>query len=93
MKRVITFLLIFIIVFSCTGCKAYNDHFDNMYREYIESFDFKIIKKLGSYGDYRAFLAYDTRTNVEYIVTVGNGSNGFCPYYDKDGNVVIYGGK
>lgn len=93
MKRFIIFLSILAFAFSLAACEAYDNHFDNMYQEYIESFGFKIIEKIGSCGDYRGFLVYDTRTNVEYIATVGNGSNGFCPYYGKDGNVVIYGGK
>lgn len=70
-----------------------NDYRDRSAERYIKSVGFESIEKLSEFGDYRTYLTYDTRTNVEYIVTFGNGSNGFCPYYDKDGNVVIYGGK
>lgn len=96
MKRFIAILLVLVIVFSCAGCADHNceeDSRDRVARRYIESVGFEIIEKLSEFGDYRTFLTYDTRTNVEYIVTFGNGSNGFCPYYGKDGNVVIYGGK
>ena len=93
MKRFIVIALIVVLAFSCTACKSYHEHFDNMYQDHIESFGFKIIEKLGTWGDYRSFLVYDTRTNVEYIVTIGNGSDGFCPYYDKNGSVAIYGGE
>ena len=93
MKQIIAILLVLIIVFGCVGCTAYNEHFDNMAQEYIESAGFKVIEKFGNFGDYRTYLAYDSRTNVEYIVTFGNGTNGFCPYYDEHGNVVIYKGE
>jgi hypothetical protein len=96
MKRFIAFLLILVIVFSCVGCTEHDcekDYRDRSAERYIKSVGFESIEKLSEFGDYRTYLTYDTRTNVEYIVTFGNGSNGFCPYYGKDGNVIIYGGK
>lgn len=96
MKRIIAILLVAVIVFGCVACADHDweeDYRDNTARRYINSVGFEIIEKLSEFGDYRTFLTYDTRTKVEYIVTFGNGTNGFYPYYDKDGNVVIYGGK
>ena len=93
MKRFIALMLVLVIVFTCVGCAEHDceeDYRDKSAKRYIESSGFEVIEKIGTHGDYRVFLAYDTRTNVEYIVTVGAGSNGFCPYYGKDGNVVIY---
>lgn len=90
MKRFIAILLVLVIVFSCAGCKSYAEFRDEAYTRYITKSGFEVIEQICTYGDYHVFLAYDTRTNVEYIVTIGAGSNGFCPYYDKDGNVVIY---
>ena len=93
MKKIIAVVLVLIVIIVCTGCAKYEAHFDNMAIEYIHSAGFEFIEKMGNFGDYRTYLAYDTRTNVEYIVTFGNGTNGFCPYYDEYGNIAIYGGK
>lgn len=93
MKRFIALMLVLLMCISLVGCKSATEYRDDACAKYITKSGFEVIEKICTYGDYRVFLAYDTRTNVEYIVSVGNGSNGFCPYYGKDGNVVIYGGK
>ena len=52
---------------------------------------FSVIKRLDCNAT-NIYLVYDTVTNVEYIVEFGNGNVSFCPYYDANGNVSIYGG-
>ena len=93
MKRLCMLLLIISMLFIFTACGAIDDLRTNQAEDILNPSGFEIVEKLGKKGtDYYVFLVYDTTTKVEYIFTYGNGTNGFCPYYDENGNVVIYEG-
>lgn len=91
MKRFIALILVLLMCISLVACSENYDKWDN---DQIEAYGFVTIDQLGRYGESACYLVYDPITKVEYIVTSGSYNNfSFCPYYGKDGNVVIYGGK
>ena len=57
----------------------------------FEDMGFSIIRKLDC-SEADVYLVYDDATKVEYLAEIGYGNISFCPYYDADGNVSIYGG-
>ena len=78
MRRFIALMLVLVIVFSCVGCGSFPTE-----RCFVEI------------GEYRCNcghhinLVFDPVTKVEYFEFGG----ALCPRYDKNGNVVVYGGK
>lgn len=95
MKRFIAIILFILTLFIFIGCDAKTGTTDYGADEnYIESFGFEIIDRIGNYGDRKVYLVYDTRTNVEYILIHDeyNHTDSLCPYYDETGNVAIYTG-
>ena len=90
MKRFSALVIAVIMLFVFTACSSVNEFRTEQARDYINQAGFEIISTLNRYGDYYIFLVYDTTTKVEYILTWGAGSNGFCPYYDENGSLVFY---
>ena len=90
MKKIIAIVLV-VYMFCCfTGCAKLADH---QTEAFVTGSGFVVIEEFGRYGDTRTYLVYDPNTKVEYIVYHGTyHSTSICPYYDSDGNVVIYEG-
>jgi hypothetical protein len=94
MKRLIAVLLIVIMCVGFSACGTYYASLDEYDDNELKIYGFVIIKQLGRYGESACYLVYDSVTKVEYIVCQGSYSNlSVCPYYDENGNIVIYGGK
>lgn len=92
-------IAVVIILFVAIGLVVISDPtisfkigFEKAITEKIENMGFSVIKRLDCDAS-NIYLVYDTVTNVEYIVEFGNGNVSFCPYYDTNGNVSIYGGE
>ena len=92
MKRFIAILLITIMLFVFAGCESYEQMVYESVTEYASEAGFEVIEMLGNHSDYRIYLIYDVDTKAEYLLTWGNGTHGFCPYYDSNGNVAFYKG-
>ena len=91
MKKILIFILIFILFFALTGCsKRYAN--DNGQTFEVEA-NFYIIKALYSGPGYDVRLCYDPETKVMYymIGTNSNYSFGVSPYYLSNGELGIYG--
>jgi hypothetical protein len=77
------------MIFCFTGC----NYKDDVTTELLEESGFEIIDKIGHYGDVSIYLVYHSETKVEYIFVNGYCETSLCPYYDDNGNIVIYKGE
>ena len=93
MKILFTLFFIFIIMFCLVACNVADDIDDKATEKYAENTGFVIIKKLGECGDTCTYLVYDAETKVEYILIDGYCETSLCPYFDENGDVVIYKGE
>lgn len=92
MKRIIAVLLLVFMLCTLTACGSIDELRKSQAEEYANSAGFEIVKELNRWADYYIFLVYDRNTHVEYILTWGGGTAGFCPYYDENGDVAFYKG-
>ena len=94
MKKILTFILIFLFIFALTGCASKKIAlYDG--RTVGTIANFYIIKELypSSFGTYAVKLCYDPDTKVMYYVigTEASYSFGVSPYYLSNGELGIYG--
>ena len=90
MKKIIAIVLVVSILCCFTGCSGVTD---NLRAEEVSESGFVLIEEFGSFGSSRTYLVYDPNTLVEYLYyTADYGSTSICPYYNSNGNVVIYEG-
>ena len=96
MKNIIICFAIILVIFI--GLTVISDpsislklKVDEINTKNFEGMGFSIIKKL-DYTKVDVYLVYDNVTKVEYLAEIGYGNISFCPYYDANGNVSIYGG-
>lgn len=94
MKKILTFILIFLFVLALTGCAPRKIALSNG-QTVNTTANFYIIKELypSSFGTYAVKLCYDPDTKVMYYVigTEASYSFGVSPYYLSNGELGIYG--
>ena len=91
MKKIIAIVLVVCMLWCFAGCSEVTD---NIRANKVSELGFVLIEEFGSYGSSRTYLVYDPNTMVEYLFyTADYDSISMCPYYDSDGNVVIYKGE
>ena len=90
MKKLLAILCLIIMIFCFVGCASEKD---SIVESINEDTCFVVIEEIGHYGDRYMYLVYDEKTKVEYIHTTGYNETSFCPYYDENGEVVIYKGE
>lgn len=78
MKKIIAFILVLILVFSCAACKSVDD-------EHV----FVKIDEYRTHHGYAVWLVYDPETKVEYFMR----GDLMCPRYDENGNISFYKGE
>lgn len=98
MKKLLAVLCLIGMIFFLVGCDTSNEQNvetiqDKVANEFIVDMGFVIIEKMGEFGDTCVYLVYDAETKVEYMLTEGYCETSFCPYYDENGEVVIYKGE
>lgn len=94
MKKILTFILIFLLVLALTGCAPKKIVLDN--GQTVETIaNFYVIKELHPRGfaTYPVRLGYDPNTKVMYYI-IGQENNyafSVSPYYLPSGEIGIYG--
>lgn len=94
MKKILTFILIFLFIFALTGCAPKKIALDG--GQTVETVaNFYVIKELypNNIGTHPVRLCYDPETKVMYYMMGTPSSYCFCvsPYYLSNGVVGIYG--
>lgn len=79
MKRFIAILLVVLMLCGLVACAPAEQ----------QDARFRSVDKFRLTTGYRAQLVYDLETKVMYIIC----GDSLCPYYDEDGNVMIYEGR
>ncbi len=94
MKKILTFILIFLFALALTGCASKKIALDN--GQTVETVaNFYVVKELypTGFGTYPVRLCYDPDTKVMYYVIGSEGcyTFGVSPYYLSNGELGIYG--
>lgn len=93
MKRFIAIILVIFILCGFTACGPSEGSGEYIERK-LDEIGFGFVKDLGTVGVAEFYLVYDYKTRVEYIFIDGYYEINLIPYYDENGNVMIYdGGK
>ena len=99
MKKLLVILCLVVMVFCFAGCgntegpTVFNDTTDQVVIKQMEQAGFVVIERLSKYGDTYMYLVYDEKTKVEYILTEGYCETSLCPYFNENGELVIYKGE
>lgn len=91
--KILLVLFIIVMTICLIGCDTDNKIAYGAAEDYVEDLGFAIIKQLSEHGDAYTYLVYDKETKVEYILVDVFCEKSLCPYYDENGEVVIYKGE
>ena len=93
MKKLLITLLAIVMIFCFVGCNERDTAYDRQVNEFMADSGFVLIERIGKQGDTYMYLVYDAESKVEYILIEGYCETSLCPYYDSNGEVVIYKGE
>lgn len=99
MKKIIAIIAIVLLLvlfgFFMSGCKA--DQVEGVNGFTIGDRAFKEIAAtrtcLENGVHTSVYIYYDTKTRVEYMFFVGNGTSALTPLFNADGTLITYDGK
>lgn len=92
MKKFVAIALVIFTLCSFVGCGAVSS-MENIPENKFDNSGFVVIKQIGNIGIDEVYLVYNVETKVEYILIDGYQEISMCPYYDENGNIVIYKGE
>jgi hypothetical protein len=93
MRKIFAIFLVVVTLLCLTACDTVTSSNVEYGKKLIKNAGFVIIEQKYVKGDDSAYLVYDSKTKVEYLIFDGYHSLSVCPYYDENGNVAIYEGE